>query len=43
MIIRNFRGNIIKITYLDTMWEEIYNIKPKSAFAENFIKYIFKK
>ena len=43
MIIRNFRGNIIQMPCLDTVWEDVYNIKTKSAFVENFIKYIFKK
>ena len=39
MIIRNYKGEIVKISQL----EKVYNIKTKSAFLENFIKYIFKK
>ncbi len=41
MIIRNYKGELVNIK--QGVWKEIYNIKSKSPFFEQFIKYIFKK
>ena len=41
MIIRNYKGELVSIEH--GVWSEIYNIKSKSSFFEQLIKYIFKK